>query len=165
LLNAAEVGETPSLQLIAAVDCCSWLLRSIAAVDCCSWLLRLSHARAALTLDPLTPPGLSPISLTFNGGGVGASVSSAAIVLVTRVQAMAVPSEVAGAEGPVMTLTGQQFVAQAAMMWVCLPRLHVKRIAWPFQNGRSVQDLSSDFASKVPSAADVFPATTMLTSR
>lgn len=82
----------------------------------CSCLLQLSHALAALTLDPLTPPGLSPISLTFNGGGADASVSSAAIVLVTRAEEMGVRSEVGGAGGPVMTLTGQQFVAQAAMM-------------------------------------------------
>ncbi len=70
-------------------------------------------AVAVLTLDSLTPPGMSCIELTFNGGGSGASVMSNAIILVKSADAIKGQGDGGGAVDQFVTMTGEEFMSTA----------------------------------------------------
>ncbi len=71
---------------------------------------------AVLSLDHMTPPGMSSIELTFNGGGTGASVMSDAIVLVKPADAIKGQGDGVVVEGQFVTMTGEEFMSTARTM-------------------------------------------------
>jgi hypothetical protein len=64
----------------------------------------------------MAPAGLSSIALTFNGGGVAASVISNAIFFVSKRQELSSPSDATSVAGPAITMSGRDFVAAASAL-------------------------------------------------